>query len=333
MIPAGTRVLVTGGTGLTGSYVLRELCRHPLDVHAIVRNPGKTKAFSDLPITWHTGQVYDEATVREAMQGTRVVLHIAAAYREPGIADRQYHDVHVLSTQLLAQAALDQPGFQRFVHVSTVGVHGHIEHPPADESAPFAPGDIYQRTKAEAETWLRAFARDKGLSYAVIRPAGIYGPGDRRLLKVFKLAAKPVFPILGKGRCLYHLIHAEDLARAIITAGHHPEAAGNVFIAGDPEPVSLEWMGRIIADELGRKHLRVVRLPVAPFMAAAHVCEAVCKPLGIAPPLYPRRVAFFTKDRAFDTTKLRSQLGFTYLHPTEQGLRETARWYRDQGWL
>ncbi|MCB1069700.1 MAG: NAD-dependent epimerase/dehydratase family protein [Kiritimatiellae bacterium] len=332
MIPEGTRVLVTGGTGLTGSYVLRELCRHKLDVHAIVRDPKKTGPFDQLPITWHVGQVYDQAVVRDAMEGTRVVLHIAAAYREPGIKDQQYYDVHVLSTQLLAEAALAQPGFQRFVHVSTVGVHGHIEHPPADESAPFAPGDVYQRTKAEAEIWIRALARDRGLPCAVIRPAGIYGPGDKRLLKVFKLAAKPVFPILGHGKCLYHLIHAEDLARAIITAGNHPEALGEVFICGDPEPVSLEWMGRIIADELKRP-LRVVRLPVGPFMVAAHVCEAVCKPLGIAPPLYPRRVAFFTKDRAFNTAKLRERLGFTYLHTTEQGLRETTRWYREQGWL
>lgn len=328
----GTRVLVTGGTGLTGACVLRELCHRSWDVHAIVRDPKKTVQFDGLPITWHVGQVYDDAVIREAMEGVQVVLHIAAAYREPGIKDQQYHDVHVLSTQLLAEAALKQPGFQRFVHVSTVGVHGHIEHPPADESAPFAPGDIYQRTKAEAELWIRSFARDKGLPFSVIRPAGIYGPGDRRLLKVFKLAAKPIFPILGHGKCLYHLIHAEDLARAIITAGHHPNALGEVFICGDPEPVSLEWMGQIIAEALGRKP-RVVRLPVGPFMAAAYVCEAACKPFGIAPPLYPRRVAFFTKDRAFDTSKLRERLGFTYLHTTEQGLRETTRWYREQGWL
>ena len=74
---------------------------------------------------------------------------------------------------MLAQAALNEPNFKRFVHVSTVGVHGHIEYPPADENYPMEPGDIYQKTKVEAELWLRDFAKENGLAIAVVRPAAI----------------------------------------------------------------------------------------------------------------------------------------------------------------
>jgi dihydroflavonol-4-reductase len=224
------------------------------------------------------------------------------------------------------------PGFVRFVHVSTGGVHGHIDDPPANEEYRFKPGDVYQRTKAEAELWLREFAAKASLPFTVIRPAAIYGPGDRRLFKVFRMAMWPFFPILGYGKCLYHLIHVEDLADTLILAAGHPAALNDIFICGNPEPVTLEHMAKAIGVALGRKP-RVVRIPVWPFFAAAAVCEAVCKPLGIEPPLYRRRVAFFTKDRAFDTRKIRERLQPRFAYTNEVGLERTAQWYLDQGWI
>lgn len=325
-------VLVTGATGFTGRVVVNKLCRLGLEVRAIARPSSSRAGMEDWPVEWFPGQVYDPDTVSRAMAGVRTVFHMAAAYRQAGIEEEEYARVHVESTRLIAHAAAREAGFQRLVHVSTVGVHGHIEHPPADETAPFAPGDSYQRTKAEAETWLHEYARQAGLPYTVIRPAAIYGPGDRRLLKVFKMARAPFFVLLGRGACLYHLVHVDDLADTLLCAGWHPAALGEAFICGDPEPTPLEEMGRIIASELGRP-LRVVRLPAGPFFLLADLTEAVCKPLRIAPPIYRRRVAFFTKDRAFHTAKLRERLGVAFAWTPETGLRATARWYREHGWL
>ena len=89
----------------------------------------------------------------------------------------------------------------------------------------------------------------------------------------------------------------------------------------------------LIAVVVQRRKARIIRIPAWPFFWAAAVCEAVCKPFGWSPPIYRRRVAFFTKDRSFDTSKLRERLGYTYGRTTEQGLRDTARWYRDNGWM
>jgi nucleoside-diphosphate-sugar epimerase len=329
----GLPVLVTGATGFTGQVVVRQLVEAGARVRAIARESSDLSFAEGLPVEWVRGQVFDPAVIRDAMPGVAHVFHVAAAYREPGIKDEVYRQVHVESTQRLVEAAAAVPGFRRFVHVSTVGVHGHIENPPANEETPFSPGDIYQNTKAEAETWLHANAPRLKVDYSVIRPAAIYGPGDRRLLKLFKLALKPFFPILGSGKCLYHLIHVEDLAAAIILAAVHPQASGQAFIAGNAEPMTLEAIGRTVADALGKQKFRPVRIPAWPFFAAAAVCEAVCKPLGLEPILYRRRVAFFTKDRAFDTTKLRQRLGFTCRYDNESGLRQTALWYREKGWL
>lgn len=331
-IASGSIALVTGATGFTGQVLVRKLVEQGLSVRAIARESSNVDNLADLKIEWFRGEVYDPDVVARATEGVEYIFHVAAAYRDPGISDKDYYKVHVQSTKLLADAALNSAVFKRFVHISTVGVHGHIENPPADENTPFHPGDIYQVTKADAEKWLHEFAKANKLPYTVIRPAAIYGPGDRRLLKVFKMAAKPIFVLLGRGKCLYHLIHVDDLTDAMILAAVHPAAQGEAFIVGNPEAITLEDMGRIIAEKLGIKH-RVLRLPAWPFFLIADVCEAICKPIGLKPLIYRRRVAFFTKDRSFNTKKLRDILGHKCKYTNQHGLEETAQWYKEKGWM
>lgn len=325
-------VLVTGASGFTGAVLVRRLLDAGARVRAIARASSDVSVLAGVPVEWFRGEVYDEATVAKAAEGVEYIFHVAAAYRQAGIEDAEYQRVHVESTKLLAEAALKSPKFKRFVHVSTVGVHGHIESPPANEQSPFNPGDQYQRTKLEAEQWLHDFARARALPYAVIRPAAIYGPGDRRLFKIFKLASRPFFPVLGFGKCFYHLIHVEDLVSALILAAVHPAAQGQAFICGNCEPVRLVEMARWVAAELG-SGFTVVRLPAWPFFLLGGLCELVCKPLGLEPPIYRRRVAFFTKDRAFDTSKIRNLLGFSEKLSNREGVVATTRWYVEQGWL
>jgi len=331
-IDLGARVLVTGATGFTGSVLTRKLAAMKARVRAIARQASDVSPLSDSVVEWVRGDVADPDVVRRAVADVEYVFHIAAAYREAGLSDAVYHRVHVDSTRLLAQAATKVRGFKRFVHISTVGVHGHIEKPPADETAPFKPGDVYQETKAEAEKWLHSFARERMLPYTVIRPAAIYGPGDKRLLKLFRMAIKRFFILLGRGRCLYHLVHVEDLTDAMLLAAAHPAALGEAFICGSPEASTLEEIGRIVAETMERP-FRPLRVPAWPVFLAADICEAVCRPLHIAPPLYRRRVAFFTKDRSFDTRKIREKLGFRPQVADRDGLAATARWYREQGWM
>jgi nucleoside-diphosphate-sugar epimerase len=325
-------VLVTGATGFTGRVLVRQLCERGCRVRAIARASSNRAGLDHPNLEWATGEVYDSAIVAAAARDVHYVFHVAAAYREAKIADEVYERVHVTSTQLLADAVIHNVGFKRFIHVSTVGVLGHIEHPPADETAPYNPGDVYQRTKADAERWLLDYAPRAGLPFTIVRPAAIYGPGDRRLLKIFRFAKLPVAPLIGFTRGLYHLIHVEDLAAFMILAADHPRALGEIFICGNPEPTSIREIVATVARHLGREP-RFLRLPAAPFFAAAAACETVCKPLGIEPPIYPRREAFFTKDRAFDTSKMRALTGFDYRYTNESGLKATADAYRAQGWL
>jgi nucleoside-diphosphate-sugar epimerase len=331
-IPQDTPVLVTGATGFTGSVLVRKLVDAGLKVSAVARKSSNLEPLKDLPITWFRGEVFDEDVMSVALEGQEYVFHVAAAFREAKSVEQDYWNVHVKSTQIIAENILKNTHFKRFVHISTFGVHGHIASPPATEEYPFGPGDGYQRTKLEAELWLNDFAQKNNINYTILRPAAIYGPGDRRLLKLFKMATKPFFPLLGQGKCMYHLVHVEDLTNAFIIAATHPKAQGETFVIGGDEAIPIAEIAKIIADYFNVR-TRIVRLPIAPFFLAADICEFVCKPFKIEPPIYRRRVAFYSKDRHFDVSKMRNVLGYTPRFSNKEGLIQTAEWYVQQGWM
>lgn len=331
-IPAGTPVLVTGATGFTGRVLVRKLAAAGAKITALARPSSNLEPLQDLPIHWVRGDIFNPAVIQSAAGDAEYIFHLATPYREGGSSGDNFQRVHVDGTRLLAECAARNPRFKRFIHVSTVGVHGHVPGEPANEEAPFAPGDPYQASKAEAELWMRDFGKRTGFPFTVIRPAAIYGPGDRRLLKLFKMASRGFMLLFGRGRSYYHLVHVHDLTNILMLAATHPRAAGEVFICGNPDCTTVPQIGQTIATALGRR-LRILRLPIGPLVAAAILCEWLCRPLGIDPPLHRRRVAFFTKDRLFDTRKLRDRLGYTMEYTSEKGLTETAHWYRKHGWI
>jgi nucleoside-diphosphate-sugar epimerase len=247
------------------------------------------------------------------------------------LPDAKYRAVNATAVRSVIEAAAGA-GVRRVVHCSTVGVHGDIEHPPANEDAPLRPGDVYQETKVEGEAEARAAATDTGIEVVIARPTGIYGPGDRRLLKLFRGVARRRFVILGSGRIYYHLTYIDDLVEGFRLCGEVPAAAGRTYILAGGEVTTLEELVKMIAEEANVSAPRL-HLPVWPFWIAGAACEAICAPLGIEPPLYRRRVDFFTKSRAFDISRARTELGYAPRVGLREGIRRTLAWYRDAGWI
>ncbi|HEX5574286.1 MAG TPA: NAD-dependent epimerase/dehydratase family protein [Gemmatimonadales bacterium] len=316
-------VLVTGATGFTGGYLVRALVDAGYPVRAIVRSA--TKATS-LPrgVDVVEADIRDPAAVLPAAEGIGIVYHLAAAYREAAHREASYREVNVGATRNLLEAAAVH-GVERFVHCSTVGVLGHVATPPADETTPYSPGDPYQRTKCEAEVLALTYARDRGVPVTVARPTAIYGPGDRRLLKMFRMIANRTFVMLGKGDIYYHMVYIDDLVDGLRLLAHHPAAVGEVFILGGERYYSLETIAGMVARYLDVPPPRL-RLPAWPAQMAGTLCEKICIPFGIEPPIYRRRVDFFTKSRAFSIEKARRVLGYDPKISLEVGLQRTLDW-------
>jgi dihydroflavonol-4-reductase len=325
------RDLVTGATGFTGGHLARSLVARGDEVRALVRNAGSAAHLAAAGIELTTGDIRDAAALDAAMRGVDVVYHIAAVYRQAGVAAGEYRAVNAVAGGEIVEAAA-RAGVRRVVHCSTVGVHGDVEHPPADEDAPLRPGDIYQQTKLEGERLARERADRRGVELTIVRPSGIYGPGDRRLLKLFRGVARRRFPVLGQGRIYYHLTYIDDLVDGLVLCGTAAGAANRTYILAGGEVTTLNELVALIAEVAGVEPPKV-HLPVWPFWLAGALCEAVCVPLGIEPPLYRRRVDFFTKSRAFDISRARQELGYAPRVGLREGIRRTLEWYRQHGWI
>jgi nucleoside-diphosphate-sugar epimerase len=222
-------------------------------------------------------------------------------------------------------------GVERVVHCSTCGVHGDVAEIPASEETPYNPGDIYQRTKLDGEL-IAQEAIKEGVPLSIVRPTGIYGPGDLRFLKLFRTIRSGAFRMFGSGEIAYHMTYIDDMVEGLILAGEHPAAVGEVFLVASDDHVTLNDLVAKIAAELGVRAPRG-RLPMAPLLAAATMCEWACRPLNIDPPLHRRRCEFFIKARAFSNDKAKRLLGFRPQVSLDEGIRRTADWYRANGLL
>lgn len=327
------KALVTGAAGFTGGHLVRWLAAAGDDVRAMVRPSSATPVAGAFPegVEVTTGDLTDPASLERAMAGVDVVYNIAARYREASLPAAAYRAVNATAVQHIVERA-PAAGVSRVVHCSTVGVHGDVEHPPADEDAPLRPGDVYQETKLEGERVGREAAARTGVDLVIARPTGIYGPGDRRLFKLIGGVARGRFLMLGPGRNFYHLTYVDDLSAGFRLCGTVPAAAGRTYILAGGEVTTLDALVRLIADVAGVPPPRW-RLPVTPFYAAGALCEALCAPFGIEPPIYRRRVDFFRKSRAFDIARARAELGYEPAVGLREGVARTLAWYRQQGWI
>jgi nucleoside-diphosphate-sugar epimerase len=322
------KVLVTGATGYTGGHLCRRLIQENYQVVAFVRKRSRVEDLESIGVECRRVDIKDPTSVQDNFNGIDRVYHIAAAYRTEHSDHQEFWQVNVEATRNLLEAAKASK-VKRFIHCSTVGVQGEIKDPPADEEYRLEPGDHYQNSKMEGELLARKYF-SAGLPGVVVRPVGIHGPGDTRFLKLFRPINKGHFVMIGSGKSLYHMTYIDDLIQGFILAGHRPEALGEVFSIGGEKYTTVRGLVNLIADVLEKPHPKW-RVPFLPVYIASVLCDKICRPLGINPPLYPRRVEFFYKDRAFSIEKAKRLLGYSPRVSLREGLTRTAAWYKEQG--
>ncbi len=326
------RILVTGGTGFTGTALVKRLREAGHNVVALDYKEGlQCDALRAMGAEVVIGSVTDREVVGRSMRGVEFVFHLAAAFRELNVPNSFYDQVNVEGTRNVVEAAL-AAGAWKFVYCSTCGVHGNVDHPPAGEDAPIQPADYYQRTKYEAEPLVKRLAGGK-METVVLRPAAIYGPGDpERFYMIFKRVAKGHFPMFGSGRTLYHPLYVENLVDAFMLCLAPGVGDGREYLIADENYYPIEEIVKSVGRALGVT-VRIPHYPVLPVVIAGHVCEKLCKPFGITPPIFPRRVDWYRQNRAFDITRAKRELGYQPKIELEEGLRQTGTWYRERGYL
>jgi len=327
------KILVTGGTGFTGSALVQRLVESGHEVVSLDYRPGlRENELRDMGVDVVRGSITDPDVVDQCMQGVEVVHHVAAAFRELDVSPDHYDAVNVGGARVMLDAAVRHE-VKRFVNCSTCGVHGNVENPPADEDSPIAPADYYQRTKYEAEPLVTEYSERHGLSAITLRPTAIYGPGDpERFYMIFRKVASGTFPMFGSGRTTYHPVYIDNLVDAFLLAQDSDISGGRPYLIADEHYYEIEQIVTKVGEALGVP-VRIPHYPVMPLVVAGHICETVCKPFGITPPIFPRRVDWFRQNRAFNISRAKSELGYVPAIDLNEGLRRTGEWYRSEGML
>lgn len=326
------RVLVTGGTGFTGSHLVKRLLDKGHEVSVLDNQKGLFyEELTDAGAKIELATITDKSLVDRMVKGQEVIHHLAAAFRQLNVPQSYYWSVNVDGTRLLLDAA-HRFQVRRFVYCSTQGVHGHIKNPPGDERSPIAPEDYYQSTKYEGEKVVQEYF-NKGLDAVTLRPTAIYGPGDpERFLMLFRMVKRRSFLMFGDGETFYHPVYIDNLVDAFEQAAGNEGVSGKTYIIGDERYYSLNDLVRHVASAMGIS-VEIRHFPFWPLWAAAWVCEMACRPLHLVPPLFRRRVDWFRQVRAFSIDKAKRELCYRPKIDLSLGLQRTAHWYAEHHYI
>jgi nucleoside-diphosphate-sugar epimerase len=315
------RALVTGAAGFIGAHCVRFLAAQGWTVNALDIHPVPAD-FAALGVKSFCSDLRDAPTMAAAMTGCDVVFHLASVHLEVGASYAKFEAVNVDAVGALV-AASAAAGVRRFVHVSSVGVYGHVEHPPADETAPLHPQNDYERTKRAGEDAARQAAQLHAVDLVIIRPSWVYGSGCPRTAKLVGALRKGRFFYIGAAKNLRHPVYIDDFLSGLwLSANAGPEVAGRTFNIAGPAWMTVEQMVSTFAEALQVASPKL-RIPRWLGFGAGLGAELLGGLLRIEPPISRRTLAFFENDNAFDISAARNALGFEPHVQLLEGVRKS----------
>ncbi len=326
------KAFVTGATGFVGSHLAAALVGRGDTVVCLARRPEQAAFIASLGALIAPGSLEDEAALAAALRGADVVYHVAGL--TAAASEREFLSVNEAGTRrLIGAVRVAAPGLTRFVHVSSIAAVGPTTYGGRlAEDAPCRPVTAYGRSKLAGEAVVRGAP---ALPWTIVRPAVVYGPGDRELLRLFRITRWGIAPVFGLGRQEISVVHVADLAEAIVRAAATPPALGQTYHVAHPTPTTQRELALAVgrAARGGRSPLLV---PVPPLLAAP-----IVRAIGRAAAASGRRsvvdgdklAEFLAPSWVAAPDKAARELGWRADRELGPGLAETAAWYRAEGWL
>jgi len=298
---------VTGSSGFIGRHVTAHFAARG-DQVVPVRRP------------------FETASLRETLRGADAVVHLAGVVS--ALREQEYYTANVDGTRAVAEAA--RAAGVPLIHMSSLAAAGPASpRAPRSEDDPPAPINAYGRSKLEGEHAVQAV---DGLRWTMLRPGVVYGPGDRALLPVFRLARRGILPLVGRTGAAYTFVHIADLVRAIAAAVDH-HAAGDTMFVGHPDPVSTQALLEGVRAARGGRGT-IVRIPLGLTRLAAYGGDAAGALFGMRTLINSRRyVELASEGFVCRVDRLRDRLGVVAQIGLREGLADAYAWYVREGWL
>ncbi len=310
------KVFISGGNGFIGRRLVSSLLSKKHSV-TIYERDGNVKIGKG-KVRIVKGDILDYEKLVSAVKGHDVVYHLAGIIDESIDYDKMY-EVNVKGTENMLKACVET-GVGKFVFASSVGVMGDVKNGPADEKCPYDPVTNYEKTKADAEKLVLRYGREKGLSVTVLRPSIVVGVNDnwRQIVR----AVRKRYPYLGGGENHWHRVDVDDVVSAFVLAMKGGKS-GEAYIIASDDVCTYKDIVRILSGELGVKPPSF-SVPVSVAKGVFYSYGLICKALGREPSLTYRvsSVKRLTRERYYDISKARVELGYKPKYNTEKSLRK-----------
>lgn len=323
--------LVTGATGFLGQNLTRRLLSEGRPVRILARDAAAAQPLVAAGAELSQGTINDPDALDRALSGVTTVYHLVGKLFIPGTPASEYQATHVDGTRNLLERCQAAGSVTRFVHCSTTGVLGVTGAHPMGEEAPYNPTNAYEATKLGAELLVRERIAE-GFPAAIVRPGLVYGPGDLHLLGFFRSIQRGLFRPIGRQPVLLHPIYIDDLTEGMIRCGVDPRAVGECFHFAGREPASLAELASTIADAVGA-HAPRGYIPMVAASALAFAGDMLPPSVRSLAPLTRSRLDFLTNSRVYVVEKARRLLDFSADTPLRDGIKRTAAWYGEHGYL
>jgi nucleoside-diphosphate-sugar epimerase len=334
-------LLVTGAAGFTGHHMVTEVARAGFRVRATdVSSRHYGALFEALDVEFVASDLTRREGLDSLLDGMDAVVHVAGIH-DYSTPDEVIFAVNVGAVENLCDAA-SLAGARRFIHISSVGVYGFAWRsgdPVIEDAEKLTPPlNNYNESKWEGEKIVHRYQEEGRLQTTILRPAAIYGPrSEYGLYTVFKRVQdgrnSRRLLMAGKGERIEAFVHVEDLCRAAVFALRRDEMIGETYNVSDDSRMTTTEFFRLVSRELLGKEKPFLHVPLAVLIPIASLSQLLAKWLGRKPALEKGTLQYLSYDRCWDTSKLKGT-GFELKYPSaREGLPETLRWYRENGWL
>ncbi len=324
-------VLVTGATGFIGRHLVERLVQEGGDIRALVLPQEDASALEALGVEIVRGDVCNYQAVERAVADCQVVFHLAAKVGELNPSREELQAVNVGGTANVARVAVEAR-VGRFVLCSSVGVYGRIIHNLAiNESTVTQPDLPYAESKLLAERVVWSQHEYAGLPVVVTRLAGVFGPGARSWLSLFRSIASERFRLIGSGDNYHHYVDVADVVEGLVLCGTVKRVEGRTYIIAGSEPVRVRELVRMIGEEVGVTRFRA-NLPAGPFHLYKVLNKLAYTWSGHRLPR-ANRLDLCLSEKAFDISRGRQELSYVPRVTTREAVRRTAEWFKAQGYI
>jgi len=329
-------VLITGANGFVGSRLCRLFTDNGYHVIAGVRKTADLSLLEGIDVEFRYGDVSDTDSLSTMVSDVDYIIHNAGVVKAKKI--ETFYNVNEKGTLSLIEATIKHnPNIKKFLYISSLAAAGpSLDGKPVTESGQPHPISEYGKSKLAGEVTLSPFI-DK-IPIIILRPSGIYGPGDKEIFTFFDTVNKGLKSIVGDPDRRIQIVHVDDLCRAVLLALESEMKTGDTHKTGyasfiaEKQSYSMRELVNILAESSGRKCM-TLRIPGFIFRIIALLSEFIFKLVGATPMLTREKAKELLASWEVSTEKAFNDFGFKSEISFKEGSKETYKWYRENGWL